>query len=270
MEATIVYFSQTGNTRKVAEAMAEEFERAGHKTTCLSLKNAKHAYLAKCDILGIGTPTFESHAPTPIKQYIKSLPRLDGQRSFVFATCGGAAGNVLHDLTKLLKKKGAEVVDGYLTLGEIHHPAPCIAGKSPDRPNAEDLNQAKRFASSMIQRMDSTQEMQHNGLNQKKGFYSLVGKVASSERLIRILEPKPKLDAMKCQQCQLCARECPMENITVDPNPVLGHTCIRCYRCVNVCKNKALSVNWWFGNLVILALWNKHFMHWFGEYDSNR
>lgn len=270
MKVTIVYFSQTKNTRKVAEAMAEEFEKAGHITTCFSIKEATSEHFKKSDIIGLGTPTFESHAPTPIKEFIASLPMLSGQRSFVFATCGGASGNVLSDLTKLLRRKGLEVIDSFLALGEVHHPAPCIAGKSHDRPNEEDLKSAKRFAFTISQRMSSLSGERYNGLKSKKGFYNLVGKITSSETLIRLLEPKPKFDPGKCRKCQRCVHECPMDNISMNPFPVIGNKCIRCYHCMNVCKNKSYAVNWWFGNLVIFAFWNKYFMHWLGEYDGNK
>lgn len=270
MKATIIYFSQTGNTRKIAEAMAEEFEAAGYDTICSSIKNIHHEQLTNSDIFGLGTPTFESHAPTNIKNFIKALPMLTGKYAFVFATCGGASGNVLHDLEKLLKQKGSEVVDGFLAFGEVHHPAPCIVGKSHGRPNEEDLSNAKRFAHTLIQRKNSTLAIQYDGLKPRKGFYNLVGLLSSSEKLIRLLEPKPKLDPGKCRQCQRCAHECPMDNITMTPNPTLGSKCIRCYRCVTICENTSFSVNWLFGNIVVLTLWNTYFMHWFGEYDGEK
>jgi flavodoxin/ferredoxin len=268
MKIAIVYFSQTGNTRKVAEAIAEEFEQAGHDTACFSIKDAASENLKKFDLIGLGTPTFESHAPTPVKDYIQSLPMLSGRRSFVFATCGGASGNVLFDIAKRLKGKGSEVIGELLVIGEVHHPAPCIVGKSPGRPNLEDLNNAKRFASAMIQGMGSPHERGFNGLKSKKGFYNLIGWIASSDRLVRFLEPKPKLQQSNCNQCQLCVRECPMDNISMIPYPVLGSKCIRCYRCLNVCENKALSANWRIGNAVVFTLWNEKFMQWFGEYTQ--
>jgi len=270
MEVTIAYFSQTGNTRKVAEAMAEEFKKAGHNTTCLSIKEAKPDYFTNSDIIGIGSPTFESHAPTPIKDFIKSLPTLSNKRSFVFATCGGASGNTLPDLSRILRSKGAEVIDNFLAIGEVRHPAPCILGKSKNRPNAEDLNNAKRFASTISLRIGSTSGVKNAGRKPKSGFYNLVGAITSSEKLIRLLEPKPKLNRTTCRKCRQCAQNCPMNNIEMAPHPVHGGKCIRCYRCLNICKNKSYSVNWWFGNLVIFALWNKYFMKWFGEHGKNK
>jgi len=40
MDVTLIYFSQTGNTRRIAEAIAEIFRTAGHITRLVSLKKA--------------------------------------------------------------------------------------------------------------------------------------------------------------------------------------------------------------------------------------
>ena len=193
MKATIVYFSQTGNTRKVAESMAEGFGESGCAVECRSIEDVKPEHLAHSDIIGIGTPTFESHAPTPVKDFVRSLPGLQGRRCFVYATCGGAPGCVLADLATLLRRKGATVVDGFLASGEVHHPAPCIVGKSQGRPNPADLEDAKRFAAAIGRRIASTIGENYDGFRPRRGFYSLVGKVTSSDSLVRLLEPQPKL-----------------------------------------------------------------------------
>ncbi len=270
MRITLVYFSQTGNTLKIAEAMAGEFERAGHTALCIPIREARPDHFTRSDLIGLGTPTFESHAPTPVLDFVRSLPPLSGLRSFAFATCGGAAGNVLSDLTRQLEKKGSEVIDSFLALGEVHHPAPCIRGKSAGCPNKGDLTNAKRFAATLCQRFGSGSESRYGGLQPRRGFYTLVGKIAGSEALIRRLEPKPILDLEKCRRCQRCSRECPTDNITMNPTPTHAGRCIRCYRCIQVCEHDAYRANWWFGNLVVWTLWNRHFMRWFGEYEGKQ
>ena len=40
MDVTLIHFSQTGNTRKVAKTMAEAFREAGHVARTVSLKDA--------------------------------------------------------------------------------------------------------------------------------------------------------------------------------------------------------------------------------------
>jgi flavodoxin len=51
MDFTLIYFSQTGNTRQVAEAMAEVFRAAGHGARTLSLGKATQQDATSCDLL---------------------------------------------------------------------------------------------------------------------------------------------------------------------------------------------------------------------------
>ena len=149
MKVKIIVFSQTGNTRKVAKAMADAIRGLGHDVRCIPLKKAARDDFRRADLVGVGAPCFESQAPTPMRQFLASLPALVYTRAFVFATSGGAPGRVLRDLALPLKKKGAIVLGGFLCRGTCYHPVPCLEGRFPDRPNAGDLEKARRFARSV-------------------------------------------------------------------------------------------------------------------------
>lgn len=269
MNITLIYFSQTGNTRRIAETMADEIRRAGHAARLVSLKKASPQDALAGDLLGIGTPCFSSQAPTPIKTFLQNLPVLDGKRSFVFATSGGAPGRVLFDLTRLLQVKGAVVVGGFLTRGELHHPAPCLQGRMPGRPNADDLAQARRFAAAVIEHVSTgvggvVAESRPGTFKPGRGFYDLVASISTDGFLRRML-PEPKPDPARCNQCRWCVYECPMHNITLQPYPMLGDHCIRCYRCLTGCPQKAFVADWRLGNLAVLAFYNTTFERWFGD-----
>lgn len=269
MDIKLIYFSQTGNTRRIAEAMAEVFRAAGHTTRLVSLKKATPQDAVACDLLGIGTPCFSSQAPTPIKTFLQNLPILDKKRAFVFATSGGAPGRVLYDLTRLLQRKGADVIGGFLARGELHHPAPCLHGRMPDRPDAEDFAQARRFATAVIEhvsagRSGSVAESRSDAFKPRGGFYDFVALI-STDSFLRLVLPEPKLDPTQCTQCRWCVHECPVHNITLQPYPVLGDQCIRCYRCLTGCPQRAFEVNWRLANLVIWAFYNTTLERWFGD-----
>ena len=83
MKVTLIYFSQTGNTRRVAGSMARAFRESGHDTWIMSIKKATSQDAITCDLLGIGAPCFANHAPTPFKTFLSSLPTLDRKKAFV-------------------------------------------------------------------------------------------------------------------------------------------------------------------------------------------
>ena len=133
MDVVLITFSQTGNTHKIAEVMADAFREAGHIARTIPLKEVIPDDITKVDLLGVGTACFSSQSPTPIKEFLRTLPLLSGKRSLVFATSSGAPGRVLYDMASLLRGKGAEVLGGFLARGEVHHPAPHMTGQFPGR-----------------------------------------------------------------------------------------------------------------------------------------
>ena len=58
MHITLICFSQTGNTRKVAGVTARAFSNAGHVPEIISLVGATPEDTATGELLGAGTPCF--------------------------------------------------------------------------------------------------------------------------------------------------------------------------------------------------------------------
>jgi ferredoxin/flavodoxin len=269
MHVVLIYFSQTGNTRKVANAMADAFRELGHSAKTITLDEAVPEDAIRGDLLGLGTPCFSSQAPTPVKAYLRSLPALNGMRSFIFATSSGAPGRVLYDLTRLLRRKEANVLGGFITRGQVSHPAPRMVGQFPSRPSEDDFNLARGFAKALVEhaaqnRMSPLLESRPDALKLGFGFYDLMGWIIS-DRVSRFLMPEPKADPDKCDQCRWCVGECPMDNITLERVPILGSRCIRCYHCMIGCPQNAFEADWRFADPFLMLLYNATFMRWFGD-----
>ena len=146
-----------------------------------------------------------------------------------------------------------------------------MTGQSPGPPDAEDLAHARRFAVAVAEHVSASRsgplpESRPDALKSGWGFYDLVGLI-SSDTLLRLLMPEPKPDPVKCDQCRWCVCECPMDNIILQSYPVLGHRCIRCYRCLIGCPQKAFGANWRFADPFLLFLYNATFMRWFGDLE---
>jgi flavodoxin len=271
MNVAVVFFSQTGNTRKIAKAISDGFHSQGHMVKMNSLVDAHPNDIRSADLFGIGTPCFSSQAPQPIMNYIKSLPPMIDQNAFIFVTCGGAPGRVLLDMKNGLRNKGINVICSSIFRGKVHHPAPILTGRFPDRPNDQDLKKAHNFARTICSLMSSYEfntplPDEYKIPSKRWGFYEFLGS-AVFEGYLRFFLPKPKLQSKHCNLCEQCAQECPIQNISLQPYPVLGKDCIRCYHCHNICSSRAFTVNWIFSNPLLWLLYNQTFVRWFGNLE---
>lgn len=167
---------------------------------------------------------------------------------------------MLYELTQAVRAKGGKVVGGFMGHGRVYHPAPCLNGRLPNRPNKEDLEETRSFARAVDAHLTSGKtgamaESRADTLKPSFGFYQLMGLIINPF-LLRVLLPKPVPDKARCAQCGVCKKACASGSIALTPYPVMGGTCIRCYHFQNVCPEKALSDSWWYGNLVISSLFN--------------
>jgi len=269
VKIAIVCFSQTGNTRKVAEAMASVFSGADHEVRILSLNKDSYEKLTDAHLIGVGTPCFVSQAPGPVKKYLKKLPEMNGIKAFVFSTSGGAPGRVLYDLAVPLRQKGIDIIGGHLSRGTCFHPIPCLVGRFPGRPDGGDITESEQFASAILHHIESgipgsMPESRQDAFRHGYGFYQMVGAILK-DPLVRFLMPKPKVELRVCNECGWCVRECPTGSIRLAPKPVITGTCIRCYRCMNGCPENALWVKWGISNFLVWLFYNTTFERWFGD-----
>lgn len=141
MKIGIVYYSRTGNTKKVAELLKDNFEnnksqvdlieiihekklgffkagRAGMKQTELPIKNNDFD-LSKYDSVIVGMPIWAFNPSPYFRSYFNNIKNLNGMKAGIFLTGGSEPdkniekGQVIKDY---LDEKGASTIDSILTL----------------------------------------------------------------------------------------------------------------------------------------------------------
>jgi len=130
MSVCIVYHSETGNTKKVAEAVAKATgavlvpvrDTAGYSKITMYLVGAAKAHkgekaviepskidVSPYDLVIVGSPVW-AWSPTPgANASIAALTGCEGKRGMVFATSGGKPGETLAVLKQALEGRGVRV-----------------------------------------------------------------------------------------------------------------------------------------------------------------
>jgi flavodoxin len=159
MKALVTYFTQTGNTEKVARAIFNAVEVEKEILPFDKVKNV-HGY----DIVFIGFPVIRNAVPIKVQPFIKGLPA--GQKVAFFSTHGSLRGGLLsrqafEDAIGLATGKkvlghfgcrgkvSPEVIDALEKQPETRAWAE-IALSADGHPDVTDLKDAVEFAEAMI------------------------------------------------------------------------------------------------------------------------
>ena len=101
MKACVLYYSQTGNTKKFAEAISE----ALNISAVFDITNTEPSVANDFDVLIIGTPVHAFNPSLEMLAFVERLPDGDGKRTALFCTHRLWKGNTFKKLKKALKKK---------------------------------------------------------------------------------------------------------------------------------------------------------------------
>ena len=115
MKTTIYYYSKYGNTRRLAEAMAETARQAG-EAQATHISELTAAALEEADLIVMGSPTHIQNVPKEVRAILDPLPKglLRGKPAAAFDTSLKMWGPLMRmtagpRLGKRLRKLGAKL-----------------------------------------------------------------------------------------------------------------------------------------------------------------
>jgi NAD(P)H dehydrogenase (quinone) len=148
-KALVVYYSRTGNTKKMAGLIAEGIKNEGLDVRVLDVQDVNADDLLKYDGLVVGSPTYYGSMAAEIKKLfddsVKFHGKLDGKVGAAFSSSRNIAGG---NETTILDILNAMLIHGMIIQGDYsgdHYGA--VAIDSPDeRSIKECLRMGSRFA----------------------------------------------------------------------------------------------------------------------------
>lgn len=113
MSVSVVYWSGTGNTQVMAEAVAEGIRSAGAEANVLEVADADAAALASEDAFALGCPSMgaEQLEETEMEPFVETLePLVSGKKILLFGSYGWGDGEWMRDWADRMKNAGAVLV----------------------------------------------------------------------------------------------------------------------------------------------------------------
>ncbi len=174
MKAIIIYWSATGNTKKVAETIDNTLKKNGIEAKLKTVKESKNEDILNYDLVFIGSPSYMWAPPDPALGWVKERmdfyrerdtiklgsPKLPGKRAVVFVTYSGPhtglgeAIPVGKYLGQFLEHIGFDVLDEWYIVGEFHSSEEnSTKGRLGDirgRPNQADLDSVARDVDKLL------------------------------------------------------------------------------------------------------------------------
>ncbi len=271
MKASILTFSQTGNTLKAGISISDGLQDKGFEVDHVRFLHRKKWKPDNADLIGLGCPVFENLPAECVPKFLKNSGfDFTGKKAFVFITSGGSPVKSLWYLAQAVAQTGAIVIGGIQLRGAVT--VPTKFEQFPGRPNEKDLEYAEEFGRTIAANMLNGDALPaHHKIDPNHGgiFYNILG--PSLTWVKKKITPLAKSDPDKCNLCGNCVYECPTDSITIENKTVKFHnTCMVCYRCWHVCPQDAISIEFSPGNGVIeRSLYSVKMERFFGNIEKD-
>ncbi len=105
MKPCILFFSRTGNTKSMAEAISKAI-----KAPIFDITSSGPSAVNNFDLLIVGTPVEGFNPAKETTEFVERLPKTKGKKAIVFCTCALWKGRTFSTLRKKLASKGYETM----------------------------------------------------------------------------------------------------------------------------------------------------------------
>ena len=229
----IYYFTGTGNSLQIAEDLSKQLG------DCTIHKIAEYSgEKISVDTLGIVFPVYNWGLPLILCDFLNKLNVSNSTYIYAVANYGGLPGKALDQCRDILKNKNIILSGGFL----INMPGNYIIGygakskQAQEKLFSKEKNKVKDIVSFINNRKKGDIEKSHLIIDRAftNYFYKDIVNFHTADRKFTVNN--------KCISCGLCAKRCPVNNITInDGKPVWNHKCELCIACIQSCPKEAIN-----------------------------
>ena len=232
----ILYFSGTGNSRYVAQRIAEAL---GDELLSMNdrIKAGDTLPVASGERLVIVTPTYAWRIPRIVRDWLAETGFPGGGQAWFVMTCGSEIGNAAKYNRTLCREKQLT----YMGTAQITMPENYIA--MFNAPQAEEARQIVARAEPDIDRVISAIKTGQKFALPRNNLYDRFMSGPVNPIFYSFFVKANAFTAGDaCTGCGQCARLCPMNNIVIqNRKPVWGGDCTHCMACICYCPTEAIE-----------------------------
>lgn len=252
LKGIVVYYSATGNTARVADAIHKGMKSI---IACdvASIKKVKASDMARYDVIALGCPVWAHREIIRTKIFTHDLPMMDGKHCVFFGTHGALPAGQFWGMSRNILKKGMTIIGWNdwcgpdLMLGHTAQPHTNFG-----HPDEIDLMEAEAFGREVAEYSMRIYSGETDlvptiptPLKEETGLWSpwtLDGKIRNPPQ-----PPEgslPRFDLTKCvyPRCTQCIGNCPVNAIdfsVITPNSSIDSPLVvkeACQNCGGICQ----------------------------------
>lgn len=263
MKSIVVYYSQTGSTKKIAQAIHKGMSALSEKCDIARLQDVVSEDLIGYDLIGLGSPVWHRREPAHVMNFIEyTMNEIEGKHGFAFCTHGLYPGHFMARVVPIMTQRGLIVIGWNNWYGSVSMPEKPKPYFTDGHPDDIDLKEAEDFGKEMVARSKKISEGEDRLIptlptgrayddiypgpprkGQPGGELRTTGlwKRVSGRRFDYTINKR------KCKypKCTVCVDNCPTQSIDLSQTPpILIDTCDRCWLCEQICPRGAIEVDW--------------------------
>ncbi|MBN1499324.1 MAG: EFR1 family ferrodoxin [Spirochaetes bacterium] len=260
MKITIIVFSPTGNTKKIAETFNRTLTLKKNNVSLIDLtrdtsyfeRSNKPEYLESIipqhDLLIAGAPVYAHHMQYHMKELLENLPLPDGKWGKLvlpFITYGGInSGIALEEAGKILTGRKRTVI-GAAKFSLKHHALQNFINK--DINAIESFKEIENQINALVSELESvsynSQDKSRALVYRSRKEYLIDNFIFDEKKWHKSKYPNMYIDQQKCTQCLSCVNNCPVLHLKMQNGAITAsdkNECIHCTNCITLCPAKAI------------------------------